>query len=96
MNPRFIPGNAIPLGLELRVFEDQYASDWNSHAAQRRLTEGFLLNSIQENLSPGFGVNLKGYVERDHRSRRFIAVDDVRHLLAQIPMPVFQRLCPSG
>src|SRR6185369_5582152 len=90
------PGHTIFLGLELRIFEDQYASDWNSNAAEWRLAERFLFGSIQKDLSPRLGIDLHAHIKRDHRSRRFVAVDDVRHPPAQASVAIFESMRAAG
>src|SRR2546422_40947 len=96
LNPRFITSNAIPLRLEPQIFKDQYASDRNSHTAQRRLSECLFFNAFEENIRPRFGIDLDIYVKCDHRPGSFVTVDDVSHTFAQISMTIFERIRPCG
>src|SRR5213594_438716 len=96
LNPRFIASNAIPLRLESRIFKDQYASDRNSHTAQWRLSECFFFSAVEGNIRPRSRIDLDVHVKRDHGPGGFVAVDDVSHTFAKIPMTIFERVRPCG
>src|SRR5438552_4415193 len=92
LNPRLISGNAIRLRWECRILEDQHASDWNLNAAQWRLSQRLSHNTVQENVCPGFGIDLDGRLKGDHRFGGFVAIDDVRQPLSETAMTVLERV----
>src|SRR5262249_58041620 len=85
-----LSSDPIPLRREFGILENQYAADWNPNVAHRRLSERLDLRAVDENIGPGFRVDLDRYVKRDHCPRRFIAVDHVRDRLDHSVVTVFE------
>src|SRR5690349_10112104 len=90
LNSGFSSSNPIPLWLEFRILENQDAADRNPHAAQRGLTQVFLLRAVEDNFSPGLGIDLDGHIEGDHRACRLVGIDGLGDGSPQIAVAVFE------
>ena len=97
MDACFSSGDAILLGLKLRILKTQYSADGDPDVTEWRiLSEILTLSPLLENFCPRFRVDPDAHVKGNHRFRRFIAIDHKkRHKLAQASMTVFQCL-PSS
>ena len=87
-----------PVGFrcEIGILKYENSSDGNANAAERRLSQCTPRRSVDEDLGPGFRIDLDGSLKRNGRSCGFIGLDVIAENGPKVAVAEFERLASIG